>query len=77
MIIQHTKEPVANLTPGERLKMIMSKKGITQEALAEDSGLSQPTIGRIIKGVGLPNFEILQALRTKYKVNINEFFDKK
>lgn len=64
------------MKPNERLKSIMKSSGITQEQLSEESGVSQPTINRMVKGSQNLNWHVLKALRTTYKVDINKFFDK-
>ncbi|PWS30328.1 helix-turn-helix domain-containing protein [Pedobacter paludis] len=61
----------------ERLKMTMDQLKISQEILSSDSGVSQPTIHRMIKGTQNLNFKVLNVLRNKYKVDLNIFFEQK
>ncbi|RKD18977.1 hypothetical protein BCY91_13960 [Pelobium manganitolerans] len=63
------------MKPNELLKHIMEAEGITQDILAEQAGISQPTIHRMIKGTQNLNWKVLMVLRSVYKADINKFFD--
>ncbi|WP_129714631.1 helix-turn-helix domain-containing protein [Pedobacter sp. SYP-B3415] len=63
------------MTPNERLASVMKANHIPQEDLAAEAGVSQPTIHRMVKGTQNLNWKVLAALRQKYQVDINLFFD--
>jgi len=58
-----------------RVKELRNKKGMSQEILAEESGLSLRTIQRIEKGETNPNGDSLKRLSSALNVNPDELID--
>ncbi|WP_191860075.1 helix-turn-helix domain-containing protein [Hanstruepera ponticola] len=58
-----------------RVKELRNQKGMSQEFLAEESGLSLRTIQRIEKGESNPTGESLKRLANALKVNPDELID--
>jgi len=58
-----------------RVKELRNKKGMSQENLAEESGLSLRTIQRIEKGETNPNGDSLKRLSSALNVNPDELID--
>jgi len=58
-----------------RLKKLRNQKGLSQEALAEESGLSLRTIQRIENGESNPTGETLKRLSRALNVNPDELID--
>ncbi len=65
--------PEQNL--GKKLKNLRNKQGISQEYLAEESGLNIRTIQRIEKGETTPNGDTCRKLSDALKVSPNELMD--
>ena len=59
---------------GLRLKKLRKSKNLTQESLAEKTGLSVDFIGMIERGERAPSFETLEILAKILKVAIADFF---
>jgi transcriptional regulator with XRE-family HTH domain len=49
-------------SPGEILRRARSAAGLSQRALAERAGTSQPAIARYERGISTPSWETLQRL---------------
>lgn len=60
---------------GKRVKELRNTQGISQEFLAEESGLSTRTIQRIEKGETTPNGDTCRKLSDALKVSPNELMD--
>lgn len=60
---------------GKRLKNLRNKQGISQEYLAEKSGLSIRTIQRIEKSETTPNGDTCRKLSDALKISPNELMD--
>lgn len=60
---------------GERLKKARKDCGLTQEQLAERSGLSTRHIAKIEKGDVNPSFEVLSTLVKMLGVSFDSIFD--
>lgn len=60
---------------GERLKKARKDCGLTQEQLAERSGLSTRHIAKIEKGDVNPSFEVLSTLVKTLGVSFDAIFD--
>ena len=60
---------------GERVKELRNKKGISQEQLAEDSGLSLRTIQRIEKNENVPRGDTLKKLAIELGTSPDEIID--
>ncbi|MBN1184636.1 MAG: helix-turn-helix domain-containing protein [Bacteroidales bacterium] len=59
----------------QRVKELRVKKGMTQELLAENSGLSLRTIQRIENGVSLPRGDTLKRLAISLQVSPDDIID--
>lgn len=55
-----------------RLKRIMYVKGITQEVLAERTGLSQPAISQYLSGKRIPNFCAIDKIARVLKCSVDD-----
>lgn len=60
---------------GQRIKELRKQKGMSQEFLSEESGLSLRTIQRIEKGETNPTGESLKRLSNALNVNPDELID--
>ena len=60
---------------GERLKELRNRKGLSQEQLAEDSGLSLRTIQRIEKNETVPRGDTLKKLAIELGTSPDEIID--
>ncbi len=59
----------------KKMKELRVKRGLSQEQLAEDSGLSLRTIQRIENGETIPRGDSLKRLATALHVSTNEILD--
>ena len=57
---------------GALLKELRREKGLTQEQLAEQFGVSSRTVSRWETGRSLPDFDVLIELADYYEVEIRE-----
>ena len=57
---------------GNYLSELRRERGITQEELGRELGVSNKTVSRWETGTYLPPVEMLQALSNKYGISINE-----
>lgn len=64
------------MTFSEMLKKLRNQKGITQEELAEATGLKRSAIGMYESGNREPNFETLELFADFFNVDMNTLFDK-
>ncbi len=64
-----------NLDLAQRVKEIRMRKGLSQEALAEDSGLSLRTIQRIENNETIPRGDTLQRLANALNTSPDEILD--
>lgn len=60
---------------GKRIKQIRKAAKLTQESLAEKTGLSVEYISRLERGVSQPSFKTLELLVKSLNVNAKDFFD--
>lgn len=60
---------------GKRIKQIRKAARLTQERLAEKTGLSVEYISRLERGMSQPSFKTLEALAKSLNVNAKDFFD--
>lgn len=60
---------------GNRLKQIRKAAKLTQERLAEKTGLSVEYISRIERGVAQPSFKTLELLAGALNVTTKDFWD--
>ena len=59
---------------GRKLKYLRKKIDLTQEQLAEKTGLSVDFIGMIERGERAPSFETIEKFAKVLKVKISELF---
>lgn len=60
---------------GRFLKELRNEKGLTQEMLAEKTGVSRRTVSRWETGSNLPDLVLLVELADFYEVDIREIFE--
>ena len=60
---------------GKRIKYIRSKKGLTQEKLAERSGLSLDYIGKIEVNINKPGIKAILKISNGLNIHIKELFN--
>ena len=60
---------------GKRIKRIRKAAKLTQEILAEKTGLSVEYISRLERGMSQPSFKTFEALAKALNVNAKDFFD--
>ena len=60
---------------GKRIKYIREQKNLTQEKLAEKSGLSLDYIGKIEVSINKPGLRALIKISKALDVDIKELFD--
>jgi len=60
---------------GKRLQLLRNKNGITQEELANLTGLSIDTVSNIERGINGTKFDVLEQLAEIFKVEVKELFE--
>ena len=60
---------------GKRLQELRRESGITQEKLADKTGLTVESISNIERGLFGPKFENLEKIATALKVPVKELFE--
>lgn len=60
---------------GKRIKFLRENKGLTQEKLAEKTGLSLDFIGKIEVNINKPGLKSLIKIANSLDVHIKELFD--
>ena len=60
---------------GSRIKYLRENKGLTQDKLAERSGLSIDYIGKIEVNINKPGLRALIKIASALNVHIKELFD--
>lgn len=60
---------------GRRLQTLRRNAGITQEQLADKTGLTMESISNIERGLFGPKFENLEKIATVLDVPVKELFD--
>ena len=60
---------------GKRIKFLRENKGLTQEKLAEKTGLSLDYIGKIEVNINKPGFKTLIKIANALNVHIKEIFN--
>ncbi len=60
---------------GKRLKQLRNERGITQEQLADKTGLTIESISNIERGIFGPKFENLEKIARVLKVEVKHLFD--
>jgi transcriptional regulator with XRE-family HTH domain len=58
-----------------RIRVIRKRRGLTQEALAEEVERTVDAISQLERGRSLPSFETLERLALALDVPIRDFFD--
>lgn len=61
----------------ERIRELRKAKGITQEALAREVGVSETTISKWENGNSVPDIEMLCILSDYFEVSLDELLDRK
>jgi transcriptional regulator with XRE-family HTH domain len=61
---------------GQRLKTLRKAKGLSQEELAERSGLNRPYISGIEQGKRNVSIEVVEKIAVALGVEMVEFFEK-
>lgn len=59
----------------ENLIALMTECGVTQKQLAEDTGLSESTINRYVKGLRIPKATALINISTALNCSLEELID--
>lgn len=59
---------------GEHLKELRKAKGVTQEVLADQLGVSRRTVSRWETGSNMPDLDIIVLLADYYDVDVREIF---
>ena len=60
---------------GKQIKLLRESKGLTQEKLAEKSGLSLDYIGKIEVSINKPGLKAIIKISGALEVHIKELFD--
>lgn len=60
---------------GERIKMLRSNKGVTQEILAENLGVSYQAVSRWENNITMPDIQLLPKISIYFGVTIDELFE--
>ncbi len=60
---------------GQRIKILRKEKGLSQEELAERSGLNRPYISGIEQGKRNVSLEVMEKLGIALGVGMGEFFE--
>lgn len=60
---------------GQRVKLLRKGKGLSQEDLAEKSGLNRPYISAIEQGKRNVSLEVIEKLAEALEIAIKEFFE--
>ena len=63
------------LSCGKRLSTLRNQKGVTQEQLAEASGLSVDFLSLIERGRRAPSFKTLEQLSKALGLSVRDLFD--
>ena len=61
---------------GENLKFLRKMQGLTQQELAEKTGIKQQNISRWEKGIHVPNIEECIKLADFYEVSLDDLADR-
>lgn len=59
---------------GRRLKELRMKKGLTQEELAEKTGLSVTFVGLVERGINTPSLETCNKIARALGITLDELF---
>jgi transcriptional regulator with XRE-family HTH domain len=60
---------------GRRVRALRMKRGLSQEELAESSGLHRNYVGAIERGEKNPTITTIKKLTKALKVSLTDFFD--
>lgn len=60
---------------GAFLKELRKEKGLTQEQLSEQLGITNRTVSRWENGINMPDFDLVIELADIYDINIEELLD--
>ena len=59
---------------GERIKEFRQRNGRTQDALAEELGVTAQAVSRWEKGICYPDMEVIPSIANYFNVSIDELF---
>ena len=59
---------------GEKIKELRQRKGRTQEALANELGVTAQAVSRWEKGICYPDMEVIPSIANYFGVSIDELF---
>ena len=62
-------------TFGQKVNVLRKGKGLSQEELAEKSGLNRPYISAIEQGKRNVSLEVIEKLAEALEIEIKEFFE--
>ncbi len=68
-------EKAIYISIGKRIKQLREERNLTQEKLAEKSGLSIDYIGKIEVNINQPGLKALIKIADALKVQLKEIFD--
>lgn len=71
-VYEYDSGKMKNQNIGATIKKLRAENGMSQELLAEESGLSVRTIQRIEKGVSIPNGDTCRKLTAVFKIDIKD-----
>jgi len=71
--VEESKDPTA-IDVGEQVRLLRDQRKLSQQALAEASGLSRNTLSLIERGQTSPTVSTLKSLARALSVDINAFF---
>lgn len=60
---------------GKRLQQLRTRAGITQEQLADGTGLTVESISNMERGIYGPRFDTLERLSSVLKVTVKDLFE--
>jgi transcriptional regulator with XRE-family HTH domain len=66
-----------NITIGNKIKELRKKRGITQEQLAENIGISFQAVSKWENNIALPDITLVPTLASFFEVSIDELFEYK
>ena len=60
---------------GEKIKKLRVEKGVTQEQLADEAGISVDFLSLIERGRNAPSFKNLEKIARALKVSVKDLFE--
>ncbi|EIT85956.1 helix-turn-helix domain-containing protein [Fictibacillus macauensis ZFHKF-1] len=59
---------------GEKLKVIMKEKGVTQTELAKRLGIDRSHLSKVVNGTTSPSFALMARIADELNVSLRDFF---